>query len=253
MEETRSRKLAVNFTLTSRFMKSIPISEIKLARSTRDLMNLKETGVTYGDSPATMYPARIVLPCEEDHRVRHKETVAEIPAKYKAQVMKGQPGAALGPPQVYLRSSPDWQYRKWTCSNHVILRERSTMVSFLETIAASKEEWEEHIKDQWNEIEDKPWFAEDSFTTGLGLYGFSLSVLHAEISERICEFPTVTEELRAQELLTGQAARERDAVALAELEELMRILVIKKDPRTNATHWLFRIVPRLVLKHEMLA
>ncbi len=127
------------------------------------------------------------------------------------------------------------------------------MVSFLETVAASKEEWEEHIRDQWNEIEDKSCFAEDSFTTGLGIFGFSLSVLHAEILERICEFPIVTEELRAQELLTGQAARERDAVTLAELEELMKILVVKKDPRTNVTHWLFRIVPRLVLKHEMLA
>ncbi len=47
---------------------------------------------------------------------------------------------------------------------------------------------EELIRDQWNEIEDKPWFADDFFTTGLGIYGFSLSVLHAEILERICDF-----------------------------------------------------------------
>ncbi len=32
----------------------------------------------------------------------------------------------------------------------------------------------------------------------------------------------------------------------------MRVLITRKDPRTNVTHWLFRIVPRLVLKHEML-
>ncbi len=180
--------------------------------------------------PATMYPARIVLPCEEDHPARHKETIAEIPAKYRAQVIKGQP------PQVYLRSLSDWKFRKWTCSNHVILREWSTMVAFLETIAASKEEWEELNKDQCNEIEDKPWFAEDSFTTGLVIYDFSLSVLHAEILERICELPVVTAELRTQEKLIGQPARERDAIALTELEELMRILIVRKDPRTNVAH-----------------
>ncbi len=71
--------------------------------------------------------------------------------------------------------------------------------------------------------------------------------------ERTCDFSTVTQEFRDQELLTGQAARDRDAIALAELEELMRNLITRKDPRTNVTHWLFRIVPRLVLKHEMLA
>ncbi len=133
IEEMATRKPVANFTLTSRFMKSILISELKLARSTRGLLNVKDTGISYGDSPATMYPTQIFLPCEEDQEVRHQETVAEIPARYRSQVAKGNT------PLVYLRSLPDWKYRKWTCSNHVILREWSTMVAFLETIAASKE------------------------------------------------------------------------------------------------------------------
>ncbi len=173
-------------------------------------MNLKDIGISYGDSPATMYPAQIVLPCAQDQAARHEETIAEIPVKYRAQVAKGNH------PEVYLRSLPDWKYRKWTCSSHVILRERSTMVAILETIAASKEDWEQLIKDQWNEIEDKSWFADDSFTTGLGIYGFSLSVLHAEILERTCEFPTLSQGLRAQDM-TGQAARKRDTIALADV------------------------------------
>ncbi len=57
VEETRSQKLAVNFTLTSRFMKSIPVSEIRLARSTMELMKLKETRVSYGDSPGDHVPS----------------------------------------------------------------------------------------------------------------------------------------------------------------------------------------------------
>ena len=210
-------------------------------------MNLKDIGISYGDSPATMYPAQIVLPCAQDQAARHEETIAEIPVKYRAQVAKGNH------PEVYLRSLPDWKYRKWTCSSHVILRERSTMVAILETIAASKEDWEQLIKDQWNEIEDKSWFADDSFTTGLGIYGFSLSVLHAEILERTCEFPTLTQGLRAQDMLTVQAARKRDTVALAELEELMRVMITGRDARTNVTRWLLRIKPRIVLKHEMFA
>ena len=242
--ESRSMKLATNFTPTSRVMKSIPISEIKLARSERDLVNLKETGNVGGGSPATTYRAQIMLPCQEDQPVRHQETRAEIPVKYRANVIKGQP------PQIYLRSLPDCKYRKWTCSNRTILREWGTMVAFRETIAASREEWEELIKDQWNEIKDEPWLAEDSFTTGLGIYSFLLSVLHAEILERICEFPPVTHELRAQEMLTGKAARTRDAAALEELKQLMQVLVTKKDPRTNVTHWLFRKIPRLILNTQ---
>ncbi len=149
VEETRPRKLAVISTFNSRFMKSIPISEIELARSVRGLMNLKETGVSYGDSPATLYLALIVFPCVQDRTARYQDTVAEIPVKYRAQVIKGQP------PQVYLRSLPDGKYRKWTRYNHVILREWGIMVAFLETIAASKEDWEERIKDQLNENEDE--------------------------------------------------------------------------------------------------
>ena len=135
-DETVPRKLATNFILTSKFMKSIPISEVKLARSKRDLRDVKDTGFSYGGSPSTMYPAQIVLRCAQDQETRHAETVVEIPAKYKAQVVKGTT------PQVYLRSLPDWKYWKWTCSNHVILREWSTMVAFLQTIAAPKPDWE---------------------------------------------------------------------------------------------------------------
>ena len=56
----------------------------------------------------------------------------------------------------------------------------------------------------------------------------SRTILNAEILERICEFPLVTKELTAQEMLTGEAARERDGITLAELDELMRVLVTNR-------------------------
>ncbi len=72
-------------------MKSIPISEIILARNVSDLIILKETGIVTGGSPASAYPAHIMLPSKEDHPKRHQEITAEIPAKYRASLAKGQP------------------------------------------------------------------------------------------------------------------------------------------------------------------
>ncbi len=57
-------------------MNSIPIQEINLARSTRDPMILKDTGISCGEPPSDTYPGQIGLPCAGDHPVNYQKTIA---------------------------------------------------------------------------------------------------------------------------------------------------------------------------------
>ena len=247
--ESSTRQKTVDLSLANRFLKVIHEGEADFAIQPRELMNQKIHGIECGTQPASMFPARIFLPCPVDRTARNSRMMSEIPERIRSTISSG-----MVPNQVMMKSLPEWKFRQWSCSNNTILREWTSMASFLEDIQAPRRDWEDVIADQKAEIEGKPWEVnEDDFTVGLGLYAFLLSVLHGEMLETMCDFPPHSKVERQVEALTGEAAEERDVEMMAELRRLMEIMMVRGDPRTAKTHWYLRVVGKLVLKHELLA